>query len=77
MENLMIVLVGLIALMIMLCFVLFFSVLLIIKGPKEQPKQPAPPRELSPEEELKAKRLKKEVANMLSYTGEPQEEIIF
>lgn len=79
MENLMIVLVGLIALMIMLCFVLFFAVLLVIKGKpnKEQPKPLAIQREEDPEEIRKAKRLQKEIANMLSYTGEPQEEITF
>lgn len=76
MENLIIALVGLIGLIILLCFVLFFMVLSILKAPKEQPKETAEPRKLSPEEVRKAKRLQKEVANMLSYTGEPQEEII-
>lgn len=77
MENLIIALVALIGLIILLCFVLFFAVLLVINGKpnKEQPKPLAVQREEDPEEIRKAKRLQKEITNMLSYTGEPQEEI--
>ena len=75
MEDLMIALVGIIALVIALCFALFFMVLSFFTSSEEQPKQTATQREMSPEEISKAKRLQKEVANMLSYTGEPQEQI--
>ena len=34
-----------------------------------------PPKQLSEEEKRKAERLRREVINMLSYVGEPQEEI--
>lgn len=42
--------------------------------PKEQAK-PTVVRELTEEEKRKAARLRREVVNMLTYTGEPQEEI--
>ena len=77
MENLIIALVALIGLIILLCFSLFFAVLLVIKGnpEKEQPKPVLPQKEQDPEVIRKAKRMQKEIDNMLSYTGEPQEEI--
>lgn len=77
MENLIIALVALIGLIILLCFALFFGVLLVINGKpeKEQPKPALPQKEQDPEVIRKAKRMQKEIDNMLSYTGEPQEEI--
>ena len=38
-------------------------------------KQTTQPKKLSEEEKRKAERLRREVINMLSYVGEPQEEI--
>lgn len=37
--------------------------------------EPTKPKELSPEALRRAERLKKEVANMMSYNGDEQEEI--
>lgn len=37
--------------------------------------EPTKSKELSPEALRRAERLKKEVANMMSYNGEPQDEI--
>ena len=42
---------------------------------KKESKTPPPVKEKTAEELRKARRLQKEVENMLSYNGEPQEEI--
>lgn len=48
----------------------------ILLGPAKEPeKLVTTPRKPDSEELRKAKRMQKEVANMLSYNGEPQEEI--
>lgn len=48
----------------------------ILQAAKHTPTPKAqPPKELSEQEKRKAERLRREVINMLSYVGDPQEEI--
>lgn len=47
----------------------------IVRTVRPQKQTAQPPKQLSEEEKRKAERLRREVINMLSYVGEPQEEI--
>lgn len=70
---------------ILLCLIVFVPVVTMaatcfiagmLFGQAKEPKKAAPaPRKPDGEELRKAKRMQKEMANMLSYNGEEQEEI--
>ena len=53
----------------------FIAVFILKTKTNTKENEPTKPKELSPEALRRAERLKKEVANMMSYNGEPQEEI--
>jgi hypothetical protein len=63
------------ALNIMLLTAGFIAVFILKTKTNTKENEPIKPKELSPEALRRAERLKKEVANMMSYNGEPQEEI--
>jgi hypothetical protein len=58
-----------------MALVLAYIVCRMIPKVEKESETPPPVKEKTPEELRKARRLQKEVENMLSYNGEPQEEI--
>lgn len=58
-----------------MALILAYIVCRMIPKAEKENKTPSPVKEKTAEELRKARRLQKEVENMLSYNGEPQEEI--
>lgn len=70
------IILAVLTLLIVLIVAFLFAVAVIVARIVNPPKQiPRPQKELSENEKRKAERLRLEVINMLSYVGEPQEEI--
>ena len=63
--------------LLIICIVAFlFAATVVVARVINPPKQtPKPPRELSESEKRQIEKMRREVNNMLSYSGEPQEEI--
>ncbi|MBQ4153871.1 MAG: hypothetical protein IJE01_01560 [Clostridia bacterium] len=64
-----------ITLIILLAAVCFIAGMLLGNIPRQKPTARAEPTKTNDEAILKAKQLQKELSNMLSYNGQPQEEI--
>ena len=70
------IILAVLTLLIVLIVAFLFAVAVIVARMVHPPKQTVQPqKQLSEEEKRKAERLRLEVINMLSYVGEPQEEI--
>lgn len=74
MENILILSISIMFAAIVALFFAFAYILVQIKLPKVKT-QELKKRELSSEEIRKARRMQKETINMLTYNGDPQEEV--
>ena len=72
MEIILMILMFLMILIVAFLFAATVVVVRVVNPPKQALKTP---KELSENEKRKAERLRQEVTNMLSYVGDPQEEI--